>query len=93
MAMATKAAWLKVDGGRVAQALEEAEAGLDRAEGEVALDFSNVRRIDAAALRAMESFAAIADDKGVAVVLRGVDIAIYKVLKLVNLGSRFSFAS
>ena len=41
----------------------------------------------------MEEFADIADTKGVKVVLRGVDVGVYKVLKLVNLASRFSFVS
>jgi anti-anti-sigma regulatory factor len=63
------------------------------AEGEVVLDFSSVRRIDPRALGAMEEFAGVADDKGVKVVLRGVNVGVYKVLKLVKLGSRFSFVS
>ena len=41
----------------------------------------------------MEEFAGMADDKGVKVVLRGVNVGVYKVLKLVKLGSRFSFMS
>jgi anti-anti-sigma regulatory factor len=91
--MAVIAVWLKVDEGRVVQALQEADEKLDSVEGEVALDLSSVRRIDTNALRAMEEFASIADAKGVKVVLRGVDVGVYKVLKLVNLASRFSFVS
>jgi anti-anti-sigma regulatory factor len=91
--MAVIAVWLKVDEGRVVQALQEAEEKLASVEGEVALDLSSVRRIDSKALRAMEEFADIADAKGVKVVLRGVDVGVYKVLKLVNLASRFSFVS
>ena len=60
-------------------------------QGEVVLDFSSVRRIDPSALRAMEKLAGIADDKAVKVVLRGVNVDIYKVLKLVKLTPRFSF--
>jgi hypothetical protein len=41
----------------------------------------------------MEEFADIADTNGVKVVLRGVDVSVYKVLKLVNLASRFSFVN
>jgi anti-anti-sigma regulatory factor len=52
-----------------------------------------VRRIDSSALRAIEEFADIADTKGVKVVLRGVDVGVYKVLKLVKLASRFSYLS
>lgn len=91
--MAMIAVWLKIDEERAVQALQEAEEQLGNIEGEVALDFSSVRRIDPSALRALEKFAGIADDRGVKVVLRGVDVGVYKVLKLVKLGSRFSFVS
>ena len=39
----------------------------------------------------METLADSADEKAVKVVLRGVNIDIYKVLKLAKLASRFSF--
>jgi len=91
--MAMIAVWLKIDEDRVVQALQEAGEKLDSVDGEVALDFSSVGRIDARALGALEEFASIADKKGVKVVLRGVNVGVYKVLKLVKLGSRFSFAS
>jgi len=85
--------WIKIDEEHVVQALQEAAEKLDGFEGEVALDFSALRRIDAKALRTLEEFSGIARDKGVKVVLRGVNTGIYKVLKLVKLGSRFSFVS
>ena len=91
--MAMIAVWLKIDEKRVVQGLQEAEEELDSVEGEMALDLSSLRRIDPNALRAMEEFADIADTKGVKVVLRGVDVGVYKVLKLVNLASRFSYVS
>jgi anti-anti-sigma regulatory factor len=91
--MAMIAVWLKIDEERVVQGLQEAEEELDSVEGEMALDLSSLRRIDPNALRAMEEFADIADTKGVKVVLRGVDVGVYKVLKLVNLASRFSYVS
>lgn len=87
------AEWHKVADESVVQSLAEAEKQLDTAEGEVALDFSAVRRLDSCALRAMEGFAATADGKNVKVVLRGVGIGIYKVLKLVKLTSRFCFVN
>jgi anti-anti-sigma regulatory factor len=87
------AVWLKIDEERVVEALREAGGKLDSVEGEVALDFSAVRRIDSSAVGALETFAGLADDKGVKVVLRGVNVGVYKVLKLVKLASRFSFAS
>ncbi|MBZ5613228.1 MAG: STAS domain-containing protein [Acidobacteriia bacterium] len=91
--MAVIAVWLKVDEERIVQALQEAKERLDSVEGEVALDFSSVRRIDPSALRAMEEFADMAGAKGVKLALRGVDVRVYKVLKLVNLASRFSFVN
>ena len=91
--MAMMGVWVKIDEERVVQALQEAGEKLDSVEGEVALDFSSVRRIDPSALSALEEFAGLADDKGVKVVLRGVNVGVYKVLKLVKLTSRFSFVS
>ena len=91
MAMIT--AWIKIDEDHVVQTLREAGEKLNGAEGDVLLDVSSLRRIDSGALRAMEEFAGLARDKGVKVVLRSVNVDIYKVLKLVKLTSQFSFAS
>jgi anti-anti-sigma regulatory factor len=89
--MAIIAEWLKIDEERVVQNLQEAREQLDSADGELVLDFSSLRRIDPSALRAIEELAGRADDKSVKVVLRGVNVDIYKVLKLVKLAPRFSF--
>ncbi|MFI5115158.1 MAG: STAS domain-containing protein [Terriglobales bacterium] len=83
--------WLEIDGERVVQGLQAAREALDSAHSDVVLDFSAVHRIDPNALRAMEELAGLADGKAVKVVLRGVNVDIYKVLKLVKLTSRFSF--
>jgi anti-anti-sigma regulatory factor len=91
--MAMTTVWLKIDEERTVQALLEAVGKLGSIEGEVTLDFSCVRRIDPSALRVMEEFVGIADDRGVKVVLCGVSVGIYKVLKLVKMASRFSFAN
>jgi anti-anti-sigma regulatory factor len=91
--MAMIAAWLKIDEERVVQALQEAAEKLDNAEDEVALDFSSVRRIDPSVLRVLDEFAGKADNKGVKVVLRGVNVDVYKVLTLAKLTSRFSFVN
>ena len=85
------AVWLKIDGEHVADTLREAGERLDRADGEVVLDFSSVRRIDPSALTAMEKLATAAADKDVKLVLRGVNVEIYKVLKLMKVASRFGF--
>lgn len=91
MRMTTNAECLEIDGDRMVETLQAARETLDSVKGDVVLDFSSVRRIDPSVIRAMEKFASIADEKAVKVVLRGVNVDIYKVLKLVKLTSRFSF--
>jgi anti-anti-sigma regulatory factor len=85
--------WRNIDEKCVVPALQEAAEKLNGTEGEVVLDFVSVRRIDSSALRAMEGFASIAEEKDVKVVLSGVSVDVYKVLKLVKLAPRFSFTS
>jgi len=86
------AEWQSIDEERLVPTLQAAGEKLDSA-GELALDFSSVRRIDASALRAIEELARIADEKAVKVFLRGVNVDVFKVLKLVKLTSRFSFVN
>jgi anti-anti-sigma regulatory factor len=83
--------WLKIDGESVVSGLQKASEQLDGAESEVVLDFSSVRRIDPSTVREMEKLAGVADSKAVKVGLRGVNIDVYRVLKLVKLAPRFSF--
>jgi len=71
----------------------EAVESLTRAGGELVLDFSSVLKIDAGAARALEELAGLADRSSVKVVLRGVNIGIYRALKLLKLAPRFSFLS
>ena len=89
--MATSAGWQTADAEVGAPSWQAAREKVERAEGEVVVDCSAVSRIDYKALRALEDLADVADIKGVKVALRGVSIEMYKVLKLVKLGSRFSF--
>jgi anti-anti-sigma regulatory factor len=91
--MAMISVLLRIDGEHLVGALQEAGEKLDSADGEVVLDFSSVHRIDPSALRAMEQLAGMADDKAVKVVLCGVKVDVYKVLKLVRLAPRFSFVT
>jgi anti-anti-sigma regulatory factor len=90
--MATIAVFLSVDEQHAGAALQQAAGRIERESGELVLDFSTVRRIDASGLRALEQFANAADEKAVKVVLRGVNVNLYKTLKLVKLAHRFSFA-
>ena len=91
--MAVMSEFLKIDEERIVQALQQAGEKLNGVGGEVVLDFSSVRRIDACALRGMEEFAGLADAKRIKAVLRGVNVDVYKVLKLMKLASRFSFVN
>jgi anti-anti-sigma regulatory factor len=91
--MAVIAVWLNINGKGVASELQEAAEKLDSSDGEVIVDFASVRRIDSSALRAMQGFAGKADEKAVKVVLRSVSVEVYRVLKLMKLAPRFTFAS
>ncbi len=84
--------WVEIDGNCLAQTLYEAAAELDSG-GDVFLDFSCVRRLDSGGLRALEDFAGAADGKTVKVTLRGVNVDVYKVLKLARLSSQFSIVN
>jgi anti-anti-sigma regulatory factor len=63
---------------------------LQTTEGELTLDFATSRRIDASVLSALETLAARAGEKQVEVVLTGVSVDLYRVLKLLKLAHRFT---
>ena len=89
--MTTNAVLVKVDPERVVQVLKkDAVEKLAGAE-DVVLDFSSVLRIDASAVDALENLARLAGDRSANVALLGVNLNVYKVLKLVKLTPRFSF--
>jgi anti-anti-sigma factor len=73
--------------------LQETLEKLDGEGGEVIVDFSGVARIDSAALKMLERLADAAASKSVKVVLRGVNIDVYKVFKLTKLAPRFAYIS
>ena len=83
--------FLSIEEERMVATLQEVAHGLDGSAGETVLDFSSVRRIDPSTLQALQDLVRVAEDKGVEVVLRGVNVDVYKVLKLVKLTQRFSF--
>ncbi len=89
--MPTIAVLHKVDGERLVQALHEAGEKVETSNGELVLDFSGVQRIDPSAIAALEELAALAEKKQVKLTLRGVNVDVYKVLKLVKLAPRFTF--
>ncbi len=89
--MPTIAVLHKVDGKRLAQSLHEAGEKVETSSGELVLDFSGVQRIDPSAIAALEELAALAEKKQMKLTLRGVNVDVYKVLKLVKLAPRFTF--
>jgi anti-anti-sigma regulatory factor len=72
----------------VTSLLDSALMRVDGSEAEIVLDFSAVRRIGPGPVRALEGLAARADEKGKQVVLGGVSVEVYRVLKLAH---RFGF--
>ncbi len=91
MTTPTERSSLKANGERLILVLEAALEQLNGAGGEVVLDFSSIRRIDPSAVRALESFAGEINGKAPMVVLQGVNIDVYRVLKLARLTPNFSF--
>jgi anti-anti-sigma regulatory factor len=73
--------------------LQQFTQKLESCGGELVLDFSAVHWIDSKAVRAIDDLAQKADEKSARIVLRGVNVDVYKVLKLVRLTPRFSFAA
>ena len=70
----------------------EALKAVQTVDGELELDFSAIVRLDAGAVRALEELAGIADQRAVRIVLRDVNLNVYKTLTLLKLAGRFKFA-
>jgi anti-anti-sigma regulatory factor len=90
MDMATNMVAIKIEVDDLLPALNQARERLACGEGDLVLDFSSVRRVDAAGLKAIEELTALADQKSTKLLLRGVNVGVYKVLKLVSLVPRVS---
>src|SRR6516165_5583517 len=71
--------------------VQDAVEKVNRGEQQVTVDFSDVARIDGNAVRALEELADLTDEKSVRVMLRAVNVDIYRVLKQLKLAQRFSF--
>ncbi len=91
--MALIASWVRIDGEHPGRDLSDACERLHSAGPEVVLDMSEVRRVDPTAIVALERLAARGNEKAVKVTLRGVNVEVYKVLKLMKLSPRFDFVS
>ena len=77
--MTTNAVWI-----------EDAVQKINGGEQEVMLDFSDVARIDGNVVRTLEELAGLAEKRSVKVVLRSVNVDIYRVLKELKLTERFT---
>jgi len=91
--MATIAESLRIDSAGVAGLLQQASLEIKGGANEVEVDFTSVRRIDPRSLRTLEQLAGEAENKTLRVALRGVNIDVYKVMKLAQLVPRFIFRS
>lgn len=89
--MATMKVFIKLQEGGVANSLRDAVSKLPVAQP--VLDFSSIRKIDPSGLRALQDLASAADGQAVKIDVRGVDVSVYKVLKVANLAQRFLFVS
>jgi anti-anti-sigma regulatory factor len=83
----------KLEVQNLAVALQKAAQILESNPGDLELDFSSIRRVDTVALRSMENLAQMGQQKTAKIVLRGVNVDVYKTLKLAKLAQRFSFVS
>lgn len=83
--------WLRLDEPSAADILQKAVDTIDTAGTEAVLDFTSVERIDARALKILEQLANTAAKKEVSIALDGVNVDVYKALKLMKLTQRFSF--
>lgn len=84
----------RVDPADIARSLRDARPALDAlADGELLLDFSTVRRIDPAGVRALGELATAVAGRDVRLTARAVAVGVYKVFKLSGLADRLSFMS
>ncbi len=92
--MTTKSVCLRLTPESLLQCLEtEARALLQTAESELALDLSAIPRIDVRAANALEELAGLASQKTIRIMLRNVNIDVYKSMTLLGLVRRFTFMS
>lgn len=82
-----------VNGERVAETLKAVCGGLPSNSSDVLLDFFLVQSLDPMAIKELEDLAEAAKLASVKVILRGVNVEIYKVLKLSDLTDKFLFIS
>lgn len=75
----------------IAQQLIDIREKLPAEGPEVLLDFFLAQSFDPASIRALEDLAGAAEGVSAKIVLRGINIEMYKVLKLAGLSDKFLF--
>ena len=91
MNVATMAMRFRVEQERITSIVQEAAQKLEKTDVDLVLDFSSVSRLDPSAVEALEKLSQSAESRGAKIVLREVNIDIYKVLKLIGLTPKFEF--
>lgn len=86
-----KASSFVIDEEHLTRQLNDIREKLPTEGPEVLLDFFLAQSLDPASIQALEDLACAADLENARVVLRGVNVEMYKVLKLAGLSDRFSF--
>ncbi len=89
--MAKIAEWFRVDPARVSDSLRDAQQKLNAVEGEQVLDMSSVRQVDVKGMAALQELMSVAEEKKLKLILRGVNIDVYRVLKLTRAADRLAF--
>ena len=93
MHMASSPTTVTSDKQLLTAALDHAVKQLDDAAKEIVLDFSSIRHIHSSDLRRLEEFAHAAEVKKIRVLLRGVNVDVYKALKLARITREFEFVN
>lgn len=89
--MGTSSAVHHIERDHLAESFHKATEKLDGLDGEMILDFTAVKRIDPDVLKNLRELLLVADVRKTKLTLRGVDVDVYKVLKLMKLSSQFSY--
>ena len=92
MSTTLKCSSFVIDGEHVAQQVIDIRAKLGGPKAPKCCSTSSLRRrLDPAGIQALEELAGAADIENAKIVLRGVNIEMYKVLKLAGLSDKFTF--
>jgi|HubBroStandDraft_6_1064221.scaffolds.fasta_scaffold10146_1 anti-anti-sigma regulatory factor len=91
MSVTVKESSFVIDEEHLAAQVNDIREKLPNEGPEVLLDFFLAQTLDPEGIRALEELAAAAEAASTRIVLRGVNVEMYKVLKLAGLSDGFSF--